>query len=358
MPFGIQSAQDIFQKRMHQNFGDLARVETDINDILVWETNEEEHNKRLKVVLQQCKEIDPRLNRENCQFGMPQFTYLGHTINAQGISPDRERVKAICEMPPSQDKKGVKRLLGLNYMAKFIPDLSTLTQPIREILKKNMQFIWEWEQQEALNRVTERLSVAPVLAFYDARKTSTISCDASQTGLGAVLLQDHKPVAYASRSMSVPKTRYAQIEKELLAVVFSLGKFHQYIYGTHVNIESDHKPLEIITRKQLCQAPPRLQRMLLRLQRYDYTLRYTPGKDMVIADTLSRAYIPHTPSDDLEEELDCAVHMVLEKSSATDKGLQNVRKNTETDHTLQKLKGFIRTGWPDNRADLPEDIRA
>ena len=158
--------------------------------------------------------------------------------------------------------------------------------------------------------------------------------------------------------MTCAETRYAQIEKELLAVVFSLEKFHQYIYGTHVNIESDHKPLEIITRKQLCQAPPRLQRMLLRLQRYDYTLRYTPGKDMVIADTLSRAYIPHTPSDDLEEELDCAVHMVLEKSSATDKGLQNVRKNTETDHTLQKLKGFIRTGWPDNRADLPEDIRA
>ena len=248
---------------MHQNFGDLARVETDINDILVWETNEEEHNKRLKVVLQQCKEIDPRLNRENCQFGMPQFTYLGHTINAQGISPDRERVKAICEMPPPQDKKGVERLLGtLNYVAKFIPDLSTLTQSIREILKKNTQFIWEWEQQEAFKRVTERLSVAPVLAFYDVRKTSTISCDASQTGLGAVLQQDRKPVAYASHSMTCAETRYAQIEKELLAVVFSLEKFHQYIYGTHVNIESDHKPLEIITRKQLCQAPPRLQRAL------------------------------------------------------------------------------------------------
>ena len=135
---------------MHQNFSDLARVETDIDDILVWGGNEEEHNKRLKVVLQRCKEIDLRLNREKCQFGMPQVTYLGHTINAQGISPDRERVKAICEMPPPQDKKGVERLLGtLNYMAKFIPDLSTLTQSIREILKKNTQFIWEWEQQEA-----------------------------------------------------------------------------------------------------------------------------------------------------------------------------------------------------------------
>ena len=148
---------------MHQTFGDLVGVETDIDGILVWGRNEEEHNQCLKVVLQRCKEIDLRLNREKCQFGMPHVTYLGHTINTQGISPDRERVKAICEMPPPHDKKGVEQLLGtLNYVAKFIPDLSTLTQPIREILKKNTQFIWEWEQQEvAFKRVTERLSVAP-----------------------------------------------------------------------------------------------------------------------------------------------------------------------------------------------------
>ena len=102
-------------------------------------------------------------------------------------------------------------------------------------------------------------------------------------------MQENRPVAYASRALTCAETRYAQIEKELLAVVFALEKFHQYIYGTNVEIESDHKPLEIITRKQLCQAPPRLQRLLLRLQRYDFTLKYRPGKDMVIADTLSRA---------------------------------------------------------------------
>ena len=244
-------------------------------------------------VLQRCREIYLKLNMEKCQFAMPQVTYLGHITNAQGIAPDKERVRAICEMPPPENKKGVERLLGtLNYVAKFIPDLSTLTHPIRELLKKDAQFIREWEQKEAFRKVTERLSAAPVLAFFDVHKPSVISCDASQTGLGAVLLQDHKPVAYASRSMTSAETRYAQIEKELLAVLFSLEKFHQYIYGTHVDIESDHKPLEIITQKQLCQAPPRLQRMLLQLQRYDYTLRYTPGRDMVIADTLSRAYIP------------------------------------------------------------------
>ena len=122
--------------------------------------------------------------------------------------------------------------------------------------------------ERSFQKVTKRLSAAPVLVFYDVHKPSVISCDASQTGFGAVLLQDHKPVAYASRSITSAETRYAQIEKELLAVLFSLEMFHQYIYGTHVDIESDHKPLEIITRKQLSQAPPRLRRMLLRLKLY------------------------------------------------------------------------------------------
>ena len=116
---------------------------------------------------------------------------------------------------------------------------------------------------KAFRKVTERHSLAPVLAFYDVHKPSVISCMRLKTGLGAVLLQDQKPVAYASHSMTSAETRYAQIEKELLAVLFFLEKFHRYIYGRHVDIESDHKPLEIITRKQLCQAPLRLRCMLL-----------------------------------------------------------------------------------------------
>eukprot|EP00731_Ephydatia_muelleri_P013808 Em0007g1118a len=144
MPFGIKSAQEVFQKRMHQSFRDLPGVETDIDDILVWGHTEVDHNQRLKAVLQRCKEVNLTLNRDKCPFGMSQVTYLGHVINTQGISPDPERVRAITEMPPPQDKKGVERLLGvLNYVAKFIPDMSSITQPIRELLKKEVQFIWE-----------------------------------------------------------------------------------------------------------------------------------------------------------------------------------------------------------------------
>ena len=139
--------------------------------------------------------------------------------------------------------------------------------------------------------------------YYDVSQPVTISCDASQSGLGADLLQNAKPVAYASRALTDAETRYAQIEKEFLAVVFAFNKFHQYTYGKEVRVESDHKPLEAITKKRLSAAPPRLQRMLLQLQRYTFTLPYKPGKDMILADTLSRAYLDNVSTpDDLSED--------------------------------------------------------
>ena len=137
----------------------------------------------------------------------------------------------------------MEKLLGfLNYVAKFIPDLSSITgQPIRELLKKEYLFNWKQEQETALQLIKKKMTSAPVLAFYDVKKLVTVSCDVSNFGLGAVLLQENKPIAYASRALTDTEK---QIEKELLAVVYALEKFNQYVYGKTVQVESDHKPLE------------------------------------------------------------------------------------------------------------------
>ena len=132
---------------------------------------------------------------------------------------------------------------------------------------------------------------APVLAYYDPKVALTIQCDASSEGLGAALLQQGKPVAYASRALTDTEQRYAQIEKEMLAIVFSLEKFHQYTYGRRTEIHTDHKPLEAIVKKTLAKAPKRLQGMLLRAQKYDIDVVYLKGKHMYIADMLSRSYM-------------------------------------------------------------------
>ena len=175
-----------------------------------------------------------------------------------------------------------------------------------------MHFHWDLQHEAALTKIKEVLSSIPVLSYFDPSKTSTIQADASQHGVGACLLQQEKPVAYASRSLLPCESNYAQIEKELLAIIFACEKFHQFIYGFITTVQSDHKPLETIFTKPLCSVPPRLQRMLLRLQKYDLSVKYISGKLLHVADTLSRAHATNSfhPTDDFEMEL--AIHQFVQ----------------------------------------------
>ena len=145
---------------------------------------------------------------------------------------------------------------------------------------------------------------APVLKYFESTNGITLQCDASDKGLGPVLMQDNHPIAYASRALTDPETRYAQIEKELLAVVYGMEKFHTYTYGRRVTVESDHKPLEVIVKKPLHLAPKWLQRMLLRVQAYSINLGYRKASTMYLADALSRGYLPYDGSQTIASEVE------------------------------------------------------
>ena len=360
MPFGIKSAQEVFQKRMCQAFGDLEGVETDVDDILVWGATIQEHDDRLMKTLQRCEEINLTLNRDKCEFRVKEVIYIGHKLTAEGVKPDEQKVEAIKRMPPPEDKKGTERLLGVvNYLAKFVPNMSTITKPIRELLRSDVEFQWGDAQEKAFQEVKDVLTKAPVLAYYDVKKPVKVTCDASKCGLGAALLQDDKPVAFASRALTDAEMRYAQIEKELLAVVFAFEKFNQYTYGRCVEVETDHKPLVSIVKKSLTSAPPRLQRMLLRLQRYEIKMTYKPGKEMIIADTLSRAYLTDkdTNNDQMNDEIEGFVHAVVNRIPVSEEGLEQIRKETARDETMQLLTSTIRTGWPETRKQVSSTIQ-
>ncbi|KAK7105231.1 hypothetical protein V1264_016637 [Littorina saxatilis] len=173
-----------------------------------------------------------------------------------------------------------------------------------------------------------------------------------QTPFGvADRMQGGRPIAYSSRALTETETRYAQIEKEMLAIVFSLEKFHQYTFGRLVHIESDHKPLEAILQKPLSAAPRRLQGMMLRAQAYDIVVRYKKGKEMYLADTLSRAYI-NAPSKQEDIEL---VNMVAFLPIRQER-LEKLKNATDDDETLQRLKKVIMTGWPEEKQDLPAEL--
>ena len=276
---------------------------------------------------------------------------------SEGLRADPAKVRAIREMPRPEDVKGVQRILGMvQYLGKFLPRLSDITKPLRDLTRQDVEWHWDELQERAFEKLKEAVSVSPILRYYNLREKVTIQCDASQHGLGAVLLQGGQPVAYASRALTPTEENYAQIEKELLAIVFSCEKFDAYIYGRDsVQVQTDHKSLECICRKVLCVAPKRLQRMLLRLQKYDLDVTYLKGENMLIADTLSRAHLPEVNASVFVRGLEEVDHRA--NLPVSDARWQQVTHASANDPVLKQLRGVIRNGWPERKSDVSECLR-
>ena len=207
-------------------------------------------------------------------------------------------------MKSPENKKQLQQFLGMvTYVAKFILNLSQVAAPLRTLLENDIEWHWTEHQETSFATLKQLVTQAPVLKFFDPAKSVKISVDASLKGMGAVLLQDEQPIVYASKVLTKSQQKYAPIEKEMLAIVFGCTKFHEYIFGLqNVEIETDHKPLKMILTKLLHQAPTRLQKMIMTIQKYPLSVKYRPGKELFIADTLSQAYLPEEASDICSEE--------------------------------------------------------
>ena len=163
---------------------------------------------------------------------MTQVPYIGHLLTREGLRVDPKKVEAIEKMPAPKDAKAVQRLLGsVIYLAKFVPHLSNIMQPLRRLLDKDTESCWLHIHQQGFDEMKKAITMTSALSYYDVMKPVVIQCDASDRGLGAALLQNGLPVAYSSRALTSAETNYAQIEKDLLAIVFACEKFDQYVYG-------------------------------------------------------------------------------------------------------------------------------
>lgn len=358
MPYGISSAPEVFTKRIKQIYDSIPGVDTYVDDILIWGKTIDEHNARLEAVLKIAKDNNLRFNKAKCKFGLTEIKYMGHIISNKGIKPDQTKVEAIKNMSVPQNKKEVERLLGMiQYVSRFIENVSELTEPLRHLLKKSVLFQWNIEQEGALKKIREILSNPPVLGHFQMDKPIVISCDASQNACGAVLLQSDAPVAFFSRALTTSQQGYAQIEKEMLSIVLACERFHQYIYGrSDVTIETDHKPLVMIYKKPLAQTPARLQRMLIKLQQYSFNLVYKKGNELFIADTLSRAAGEIKPSEN-EEEFDAQLCFVRQNLPMTDKKFKEFQEATAADSHLLALIDIIKNGFPEERRMLPDELK-
>ena len=270
-------------------------------------------------------------------------------------------------MPSPDGPATTRRFLGMvNYLAKLIPTLSDLCHPLRQAISKEE---WNWNQScdKAITEIKEAILKTGVLRYLHPTAKITVQCDASSLGLGAAILQEGKPVAFASRALSSAEKNYSQLEKEMLAIVFALRRFDQYVYGREILVESDHQPLETILRKPLHEAPRRLQRMMMELQRYDLTVKYLNGENMYLADTLSRAFLPIIESDYDNDERVCPFNTSQKdfenvenvdgtEIAISDQRLGQIAQHTRNDTLMVRLKTIILDGWPINRREVPLNL--
>ena len=358
MPFGICSASEVLQKRAYQTFGDIPDVHIIADDMILASENEKEHDHLITTVLERARANSIKFNLHKIQLKKSEVTYMGNIIGNGVVKPDYEKVRAIVEMPAPTCKKDIQRLLGmLNYLSQYIPNMSTITVPLRNLLKKDVPFEWNFEQEQAFEKIKSILSSPESLRIYDPMKPLQIECDSSKFGIGACLLQEDKPVAYYSKALTPAEINWFPIEKECLAIVCAAERFRHFIYGKDVEVKSDQKPLETITKKSVHDATPRIQAMLLRLMRYNLYVNYKPGPTMYISDTLSRAYVENSSLEELEVETSQRVHTLVANLPVSPDRLKRIREETQKDECLSKLSENVIRGWPKYHKDCHPLIR-
>ena len=249
----------------------------------------------------------------------------------------------------------MRRVLGMvNHLGKFIPNLAEKTEPLRKLLSKQNAWIWEYPQATAFQKIKEDLIKSPVLALYTPTRETVVSADASSFGIGAVIQQrqdtgDFKPIAYASRSMTPTEQKYAQIEREALAVTWACERFSDYLYDMRFQVETDHKPLVSLlsSSKRLDELPLRIQRFRLRLMRYNFSISHVSG-NFFTPDTLSRCLVQITTKSahELETATEAYVELIINHLPVTEKRLKDIRDRQTADNTCNQLKRFCIQGWP------------
>ena len=304
MPFGLKNAPATFQRMMDTALRGLLNKYCFVylDDIIIFGSTIQQHNENLAIVLQRLKELGLKIQPDKCEFLKPELEYLGHVITHEGIKPNPKKISAVKDFKIPKTPTDVKSFLGLaGYYRKFIKNFSKLAKPLTDLTKKDNPFRWTETQQTSLDTLKEKLCSAPVLAYPDYTKTFTLTTDASNEGISAILSQDGHPCCYISRTLNPPEKNYSTTEKELLVIVWAVKRLRQYLLGRRFVIRTYHQAL---TWLKNCKDPSsRLIRWRLKLEEYEYDIQYCKGKENTAADALSRKIyqitdksVPDTPA--------------------------------------------------------------
>lgn len=362
--FGMSSAGGAFQRMLSMLLNDIDGCLNLVDDILVFGSSAADLDAKTRAVLTRLSEEGLTLNPDKCEFAQSEITFYGLRISPAGITPTHPHIQAITSIPAPTSSAQVASFLGsVNFLQRFLPHYSSVSAPLRELLKKDAEFIWSPACQQAFLRLRDALCSAPILRHFDPRGDTYLTVDASTTGLGCVLTQktadgSEHPVAFASRSLTPAEQRYSAGERECLAAVFGCERFHYYLYGHPFTLRTDHKPLtSLLHGNANGHRPLRIHRWTERLRCYAYNTEHIPGKHNQFADLLSRWGCQPNPSVDTPIAPDnIDNHHVLAISDFSLISPQMLADATRDDPDLQRVRDYVIAGWPQTLPPQDTDL--
>jgi hypothetical protein len=355
MSFRLTNAPAYFMYLMNNVFMDYLDkfVVVFIDDILVYSQNEQEHEEHLRKVLHRLRDCRLYAKLSKCKFWINKVLFLGHIINRDGLAVDPKKVAAILDWKAPKDVRGIKSFIGMaGYYRCFIEGFSKIARPMTALLAKKVEFKWTPACQESFEMLKKKLTTVPVLVLPDVHKPFSVYCDASYTGLGCVLIQEGKVVAYSSQQLEVHEKNYPTHDLELEAVVHALKTWRHYLYGQKCDIYMDHKSLKyIFTQSELNM---RQRRWLELIKDYELEIHYHPGKANVVADALSRKsqvnmLAAHPMPFELAKQFDRLSLGFLNNTQGVEIELEptlekDIRKGQKDDEKIDEIRQLILDG--------------
>ena len=344
LPFGITIAPMLFQRFMDTLLADIPGVVCVQDDIALGGVDRAVHLNCLRLVLKRLQDSGLSIQAEKVSLLRKEIVFLGHIIDADGFCPLPSKVDAIKSMPAPTNISELRSFLGsINQFNSFVPNLLPSCQIFHRLLQKNVRWTWGKAEQDTFDHIKQRITSDQVLVHYDSNVPVILSCDASEYGVGAVLLHQYADgkvsmISTASRTLTPPEKNYSSIDWEALAIFFGIDKFYKYLFGRHFYLQTDHKPLERLfgEKSEIPKlAASRLVHWAIQLSAFDYTLTHIPGNQNCIADTLSRLPIHGSPTSYESHAGRCVSQLMAETIDNSLLTRNILRKRTSSDPTLQ-----------------------
>ena len=359
LSFGVNSAPEKFQHIVREVLAGCDGVVNIHDDIIVHGQDEAEHDRCLIAVLERLQERGLTLNPAKCAFRLPKVRFMGLVLSRSGIGPASEKVKAIVEAEAPSTAPEVRSFLGLvGFNSRFIPDFSTVTEPLRAVSRKGAVFEWGPAQEDAFRTLKQRIADATSLAYFRQGAPTKLITDASPVGLGAVLVQTQggtdRALCYASRTLSDVERRYSQVEKEALAVVWACERFDLYLFGLpKFQLITDNKAVQFLFSPR-SKPSARIERWVLRLMNYQYEVVHVPSAKN-IADSLSRLSGKCRATSSVKNEDDQYIRAVAQHAVPAALSVQDIEDASADDEDLQVVRSCLKSG---NWNDCPRDYVA